>query len=285
VSALDSDRVFVTHFIRKLRGGSQPILAQASDGFTYVIKFAGNPQGTNTLFNESMGTEFYRAAGLPVPKCRPLILTDEFLDQNPQCWLEMPEGLRRPSPGLCFGSRYLGIGEMTLWEILPRSKFSRVMNLADFRVAWFLDICAAHTDNRQAVFETHEDGIHAVFVDHGHMFSGPDGVSPRQDYCASAYLDARIYGGNSKIANTVLNLDIDTLWRKTKQLPIEWLTDTALRSFSECLGVLADANKLQNIAELIAGFPVDKDKREFLANEQKGRFPDWLLRPGVQGAQ
>ena len=128
------------------------------------------------------------------------------------------------------------------------------------------------------------DGIHAVFVDHGHIFSGPDGLSFRPNYRASAYLDTRIYERDSKIAETALNLDLDTLWKRAKQLPIEWLTDTALRSFAECLSVLADAKKLERIVELIAGFPVEKDKREFLSDERQRGLPDWLLRVGVQGA-
>jgi len=284
VSALDEKYAFATRFIRKLRGGSQPILVEASDGFKYVLKFGNNLQGSNVLFNDAMGTELYRAAGLPVPFWKPLNVTEAFLHRTPGCWLETSKGPLKPTSGLCFGSRYLGRAGVTLWEILPRLSFSRVVNTGDFHLAWLLDICAAHTDNRQAVFEDRVDGIHAVFVDHGHMFSGPDGISVRPNFRASAYLDTRIYERNSKIAETVLNLDVDTLWKRAKQLPIEWLTDMALRSFSECLGVLADAKKLQSIVELIAGFPVKKDQREFLANERQRGFPDWLLRAGIQGA-
>jgi hypothetical protein len=36
--------------------------------------------------------------------------------------------------------------------------------------------------------------------------------------------------------------------------------------------------------ELIAGFPVQKDQREFLADKRQRGFPDWLLRAGVQCA-
>jgi hypothetical protein len=284
LSALDSDRTYVTHFIRKLRGGSQPILAQASDGFLYVVKFTNNPQGRNISFNEAMGTELYQAAGLPVPVWKPLVLTEEFLNRNNLCWIETAEGFVRPESGLCFGSRYLGGDGEKLWEILPRSSFARIANAGDFYLAWLVDICAAHTDNRQAVFEDRPGGIQAVFVDHGHMFSGPEGMSPRPNYRASAYLDMRIYERTSNIAQTVLDLDGDTLLRRAKHLPTGWLTDTALRNFSECLGLLADAKAVESIVELIAGFPVQKDQREFLADKRQRGFPDWLLRAGVQCA-
>jgi len=102
------DFVSLTGYIRSLRGGSQPILAQASDGHTYVVKFANNLQGPNLLFNESAGSELYRACGLAVPEWRPLEVSEDFLDENHDCWMQTPEGQLRPASGLCYGSRFLG---------------------------------------------------------------------------------------------------------------------------------------------------------------------------------
>jgi len=289
VSALDGESALVTRFIRKLRGGSQPIMVEASDGFTYVLKFSNNPQGRSVSFNEAMGTELYRVVGLPVPKWKPLNVTGEFLCQNPQCWLETPAGPLMPDAEICFGSRYLGGRDVRIWEIMPHSSFSRIVNISDFYLAWLLDICASHTDNRQAIFEDHLDGIRAVFVDHDHMFSGPDGRSGQPEYRASAYADVRIYERGSRdclVSNskTVLNISVDKLWRKSQQLPIEWLTDAALRNFRECLNMLADAKAVQSIVELIAGFPEKKGQREFLTEQRTGVDPDWLLRAGIPGA-
>ena len=113
----------VTQFIRKVRGASQAILARASDGKLYVVKFRNNRQGPNLLFNECMGTELYLQAGLPVPSWRPMVLTSQFTDRNPGCWIETPNGHVRPEPGLCFGSRFLGGGDIRLFEILPGNSF------------------------------------------------------------------------------------------------------------------------------------------------------------------
>jgi hypothetical protein len=190
--ALAKDSTVLTRFVRKFRGGSQPILAEASDGLKYVVKFNNNPQGPNVSFNEAMGTELYRAAGLPVPIWKPLNVTEEFLVRNPHCWLETPEGSLKPEPGLCFGAQYLGREGVRLWEVLPRSTFHRIVNKNDFSVAWLLDICASHADSRQAVFEDRLDGVRAVFVDQGHMFSGPSGTLSKPHYRAAAYLDTRI---------------------------------------------------------------------------------------------
>ncbi len=187
MSALDSNCVSVTRFIRKLRGGSQPILVEASDGFKYVVKFVNNPQGRDVPFNEAMGSELYGAVGLPVPAWKPLTVTEQFLHQNTQCWFETATGFQKPESGLCFGSSYLGRAGLTLWEILPRSSFSRVLNRSDFTLAWLLDVAANHTDCRQAVFEEKPEGIRATFIDHGHMFSGPGGAAGQPMYRASAY--------------------------------------------------------------------------------------------------
>jgi hypothetical protein len=280
---------FVTHFIRKLRGGSQPLLIEASDGITYVLKFSNNPQGCNVAFNEAIGTELYSAAGLPVPKWKPLRITEDFLNETPQCWFETADGSLKPQAGLCFGSQYLGSKESRLWEILPRSSFPKIANKSDFYLAWLLDVCARHTDDREALFEEQVSGIRAVFIDHGHMFSGPGGKSSQPRFLASAYLDTRIYGrcaADYTIANVknVLKIDVDRLWKRAGQQPIEWLTDTALQNLAACLCVIANAKAVQSNAELIAGYPVEKDKLEFLPYERTRACPDRLLRPGIQGA-
>ena len=159
----------LTRFIRKFRGGSQPILVEASDGLLYVVKFFNNEQGPNLLFNESMGTELYRLSGLPVPSWRPLIVTSSFIERNPACWIETPEGTFRPDPGLCFGSQYLGGKDVQLFEILPGNFHKRVRNPDNFWLAWLLDVCGSHADNRQAIFRQRLDGsLDAIFIDHGH---------------------------------------------------------------------------------------------------------------------
>lgn len=132
---LVKDSTFVTRHIRNLKGRSQPILVQASDGLLYVIKFIDNPQGPNLLFNECMGSELYHSFGLTVPSWKPILVTDSFLDQNPACWKQDMDGLGRPKAGLCFGSRFLGGDGIRLLEIIPGSSFSRVRNQDSFCLA------------------------------------------------------------------------------------------------------------------------------------------------------
>jgi hypothetical protein len=246
----------VTNFIRNLRGGSQSILALASDGLYYVVKFQENPQGANLLFNECIGTELYRACGLPVPSWKPLSVSDSFLDQNKSCWMQTPEGPIRPSSGLCFGSQFLGADGVAVLEILPGNSFKRVINPGSFWLAWLVDICAMHADNRQALFLQSGDGwLEVFFVDHGHLFGGPKGQQ-RPNFLVSRYLDPRIYqGGSSRYLFDTLErvtaIDVDRLWQKVKAVPEEWKTKSALEGFEKCLGRLTNADLLRNVADTI----------------------------------
>ena len=49
-------------------GGSLPALAEADDGFKYVVKFRGGGHGVKTLIAELIGGELARALGLKVPE-------------------------------------------------------------------------------------------------------------------------------------------------------------------------------------------------------------------------
>jgi hypothetical protein len=61
--------VNVTRYIQPLReGGSLPALAEADDGFKYVLKFRGNGHGPKALIAELLGGEIARALGLRIPE-------------------------------------------------------------------------------------------------------------------------------------------------------------------------------------------------------------------------
>jgi hypothetical protein len=255
---LRKDIAFVTHFIGNLRGGSQPILAEASDGLQYVVKFANNPQGPNVLFNESVGSELFRAFGLPGPKWTPLRISDSFLGKNSEFWMQTTEGRRRPTSGLCFGSRFLGGGGKRILEILPGSSFGRVRNLTKFWMVWLIDVCAEHADNRQAVFEEESDGwLNAYFVDHGHLFGGPK-AELEGSFSASRYLDPRIYPvlSSKSLADfqiAIRAMDADRLWQRTKSIPDEWVEKSALNKFENCLQRLSIPLYTQSLLSTIVG--------------------------------
>jgi hypothetical protein len=280
----------ITRFIRKLRGGSQPILAEASDGQTYVVKFTDNLQGPNLAFNESAGTELFRTYNLPVSPWQPLKLNKSFINSTPECWIETSTGSSRPTAGLCFGSRYLGSKGKYLKEILPGNSFKRVRNQKDFWLAWLIDVCIGHTDHRQAVFTEEADGgFKATFIDHGHMFGGPNGNERRQ-FMVSAYLDRRIYPDATahffmQLKRIVVNLDTDTLWKKVARLPDEWKTDSALHSFARGIETLLNKQIVQGVIDTIADSQRQMVHCEKFALQDPSRPPLSILRSGIRPAE
>jgi hypothetical protein len=61
--------VNVTRYVTPLReGGSLPAIAEADDGFLYVLKFRGAGQGAKALIAELIGGEIARAFGMKVPE-------------------------------------------------------------------------------------------------------------------------------------------------------------------------------------------------------------------------
>src|SRR3546814_7410746 len=61
--------VNVTRYVTPLReGGSMPAIAEADDGFLYVLKFRGAGQGIKALIAELIGGELARKIGLKVPE-------------------------------------------------------------------------------------------------------------------------------------------------------------------------------------------------------------------------
>lgn len=109
----------VTRYIAPLReGGSLPALAEADDGFKYVVKFRGAGHGAKALIAEFIGGEVARALGLRVPELVFLDIDEDFGRTEGD---EEIQDLLKASLGLNLGLHYLN-GAMT---------FDRVVNSAD----------------------------------------------------------------------------------------------------------------------------------------------------------
>ncbi len=278
--------VLSTFFFRKLRGGSQPILVQASDQSFYVAKLPQNPQGPNLLFNESAGSELYRALRLPVPAWKPLLITDEFVDRNPGSWPTSAQGPVRPQAGLAFASLFLGTGRYPATDILPRASHPRMEDRLNFWIAWIVDFCAQHADNRQALFtETDHETLTSTFVDFGHMFGGPEGLDDPLP-AASRYGDWRIYPWLDTeelqtMTQVVRELNADRLWQTVAHLPDEWKTLPALRAFNQALHCLCRASFLHDAIEMVVSDLNAKRNRGEPSHLYAPRLPRSVLHSGV----
>jgi hypothetical protein len=97
--------VTVTRYMQPLReGGSLPALAEADDGFKYVVKFRGGGHGVKTLIAEMIGGEIARALGLKVPEIV-FAMLDECFGQTEGD--EEIQDLLKGSKGLNLGLHFL----------------------------------------------------------------------------------------------------------------------------------------------------------------------------------
>ncbi len=97
--------VNVTRYITPLReGGSLPAIAEADDGFLYVLKFRGAGQGPKVLIAELIGSELARALGLRVPELVFANLDEAFGRSEPD---EEIQDLLKFSVGLNLALHYL----------------------------------------------------------------------------------------------------------------------------------------------------------------------------------
>jgi hypothetical protein len=98
-------KVHVTRYITPLReGGSLPAIAEADDGFLYVIKFRGAGQGPKSLIAELIGGKIARVLGLRVPEIVFALLDSAFGRTEPD---EEIQDLLKASVGLNLGLHYL----------------------------------------------------------------------------------------------------------------------------------------------------------------------------------
>lgn len=101
----------LTRYIEPLReGGSLPALAEADDGFKYVVKWRGGGHGTKPLIAEYVGGLVAKAAGLRVPELVMLDAGEEFGRTEPD---QEVQELLQASRGINIGLHFLS-GALTL---------------------------------------------------------------------------------------------------------------------------------------------------------------------------
>ena len=102
---LELRTVNVTRYVTPLReGGSMPAIAEADDGFLYVLKFRGAGQGHKALISEIIGGEIARALGLRMPELVFANLDEAFGRTEPD---EEIQDLLKASVGLNLALHYL----------------------------------------------------------------------------------------------------------------------------------------------------------------------------------
>lgn len=172
--------------LRKMRGGAQAHLIEASDGHAYVVKFENNPQHKRILANEWIASTFLQYLGISTPETAVVEVTPEFLAENPDVYMQLGTKRLEPTLGRHFGSRYPGdVARTVVYDFLPDTLLNKVANLNELAGILAFDKWMGNADSRQAIFyrarvgglgSTNSPGVLgfvAQMMDNGYVFDGP----------------------------------------------------------------------------------------------------------------
>ncbi len=241
-----------------MRGGAQAHLVEASDGRCYVVKFASNPQGRRVLVNELISALLLQRLGIATPEVAFVTVDDDFLAQNPECWIGREEQKIPILPGVHFGSRYPGLaGEFPIYDLFPKPLLGRVYNRDHFLGALVFDKWVSNADARQAVFYRAQvevggesKGNHwvAVMIDNGHAFQRND-WGFRESAPQGVYGYPTVYGESVALndfkpwLDALRRISSDYLGRLYGMVPAEWIEGEE-RELQQLLQRLATRRKL-----------------------------------------
>jgi len=225
---------------RKMRGGAQAHLLEASDGHSYVVKFHNNPQHRRILVNEWIASTFLRYLDIAAPETAMVELTQEFLAATPDVHIQLGRERRPVTPGWHFGSRFPGDPMRTVvYDFLPDTLLEHVENLRDFLGVLAFDKWMGNADSRQAIFfraRVHDPlaanpprlGFVAQMVDNGYVFEGPHwrwGDSPIQGlyFRPLVYRTVRGLAEFEPWLDRIRNFPEEVVDQAVKRIPPAWL--------------------------------------------------------------
>ena len=232
--------VIARRLIRKMRGGAQAHLMEASDGHFYVVKFLNNPQHRRILVNEWISSTFLHYLGIAAPEVAIVQLTESYLSDDPETYIQLGRERRNVTPGWHFGSRFPGDPVRTVvYDFLPDTLLDQVENLSDFRAVLAFDKWMGNADSRQAIFfrarvlqplapEIDRLGFVAQMVDNGYVFEGPYwrlGESAIQGlyFRPLVYRTVRGLAEFEPWLDRILNFPEEVVDQAVKSIPPAWL--------------------------------------------------------------
>ncbi len=231
--------------LRRMRGGAQSHLIEASDGRFYIVKFRNNPQHPRVLVNESVSAALLEYLEIPAPQVRIIEITREFLAGNPELCLRLGDRRVEIQPGWHFGSCYPGHPDrVAVYDFIPDALLRSVANARDFLGALVFDKWVANADGRQSIFfrgrvsgwspagAFNREAFVAYMIDHGFAFNGPhwdfpDGPLQGLYHRPLVYEDARSLDDFQPWLDRVVHFPAEEIDRALRQVPWEWLNGDA----------------------------------------------------------
>ena len=260
-------------FIRKMRGGAQAHLLEADDRNFYIVKFQNNPQHRRILVNETIAAGILAHLQIAAPAHEIVSLSAQFVEANPEIYLQT--GTRRTpvEPGQHFGSRHPGHPDrMAIYDFIPDALLTQVANPEQFLAVLAFDRWVANGDGRQSVFFRAELkdwlaqpgvpprklGFVALMIDHGFAFNGaswtlPDsamyGLYPRH----TVYRNVRSLADFEPWIERIRNFPAEVFDKALRQIPPQWtandsgplenLLDALFRRRKRIAEILGDCRK------------------------------------------
>jgi hypothetical protein len=230
-------------FVRKMRGGAQSHLIEASDGHYYVVKFVNNPQHRRILVNEWLAGVFLKHLQIHAPEYSLIELSDDFIGLNPELYIARGSHKEPPPAGLHYGSRSsVNPDRVAIYDFLPDTLLAKIENRCDFLGAVVFDKWISNADSRQAIFfraraktwtplkgdAPARTGFFAQMIDHGFAFNGPHWDFPDSPM-QGIYFRSNVYDEVESLESFQPWLDlvthfpmevIDEAW---KGIPPSWL--------------------------------------------------------------
>jgi hypothetical protein len=253
-----SEIIAVRQVLRRMRGGSQAFLVEGEDDQFYIAKFSGNPQGNRTLINEWITHRLFLQLGSSTPALRVLKFTPET-KQIERLYFQI-------------GSRYVQIEGMfhlgsqcpanptttAIYDFLPRTLLSKVVNLADFGTAFVVDRWLAQTDSRQAIFvreraSSNNPKLRLYLIDHGMSFAGTQWETPDSPLYG-LYIDRSVYSivdmnaACEEALSRIHTLSETDLYAAAEDIPSCWFSESDYDTLAKLFAVLERRrNRLQSI--------------------------------------
>jgi hypothetical protein len=174
-----------------MRGGAQAHLLEADDGHYYVVKFQNNPQHRRILINELASSEILQHLGIASPEYRVVIVSRDFLRDNPDIYIQGGKRRVYVEQGAHFGSRYAGDRDtLPIFDLVQDALLARVLNREQFHAVLVFDRWVANADGRQGVFipmpeqRSADNGLQqsqcfrVLMIDHGFAFNAEHWTLP-----------------------------------------------------------------------------------------------------------
>jgi hypothetical protein len=262
--------VLAVQQIRRMRGGAQGQLMLGADGHMYVVKFQNNPQHVRVLANELLASRLAAAAGLTVPECDLVEVSDWLIGNTPELEIDLGQTQERCRAGLQFGSRFAG-GTMPgqVADYLPEEQLAEVKNLGEFAGILALDKWTGNANGRQAVFtrRQRERRYKAVFIDFGYCFHAGDwrfedaplrGVYYRND----VYREIAGWESFEPWLTHMETMPAETVWTAANEVPPQWYG--------------GDQSEMEALVEkLLARRSRIRELIEAFGNSDRKPFPKW----------